>query len=597
MAIEQMTVLELLWNLITGKTEDVSKVQYFPQKPEFLSKEISQAFERSTPEAQGIDSQRIIDLLHNLNQGEHTHMHQIMILRNGKVITECGFAPYQTDIWHASYSLCKSITGIAIGMLIDEGKLHLNDKVLDIFKKQKNLMSFIRQRDITVEHLLTMSSGVSFNESGAISGNDWIKGFFDASLHFAPGSKFEYNSMNSYMLSAIVTELTEQTLMEYLTPRLWEPLGIEQVFWESCPQGINKGGWGLFLCPEDVAKIGQLFLQEGIWKGKRLISSHWMKMSTTKKIDVPEEMGFDGYGYQIWMGDRAGSFIFNGMLGQNVLVYPDLDMVIVTNAGNSVLFQHCQMLDFIHECFSKDYHPSDILPESKTMQKRLIQTIHSIEHPESIRFWKHGWKQWKHARMIKKKTVKLCTRLNNKTYQLNSGHVGIFPLALQVFHNNYTDGIHKIHFAMEENHVFNIYLYEGENVHKVRTGFLTYEKSMLNLHEEFYLISTSIQAAKDEDGRSVLKVEVAFLEDAAKRRFKIFFHDTLEQVEIRWDEAPGKQMIYDGLESIVTSAKSNSVFRNLKEKGIGDILMTLLDRTIQPTISGTLEKQQDETPD
>ena len=588
-----MTVLELLWNLITGKTEDISKVQYFPQKPEFLVKETKQAFERTTPEEQGIESKRITKLLKALAEGKHTHMHQIMILRNGKVITECGFAPYRTNVWHASYSLCKSITGLAVGMLIDEGKLHLNDRILDIFKKRKNFMSLIRHRDITVEHLLMMSSGVAFNESGAISGNEWVKSFFDSSTNFPPGTKFEYNSMNSYMLSAIISELTDQTMMEYLSSRLWEPLGIEQVFWETCPQGITKGGWGLFLCPEDAAKIGQLLLQDGVWRGRRLISSEWIKKATSSRIDVPKEMGFDGYGYQVWMGERPGSFVFNGMLGQNVLVYPDLDMVIVTNAGNSILFQHCQMLDLIHDYFPKDYLPKDYLPEAKNDQKVLAKTIDNIEHPPRIHVWKDGWKQWKKNRSITTETQKLCHQLDRKTYYLNSGHVGLFPLALQVFHNNYTDGIDKISFLMEDD-IFYICFHEGDWLHKVETGLLAYRENQLNFHEEFYLTAVRAEAARDEDDQVVLKVEIAFLEDAAKRRCKMFFDDTFERVEIRWDEAPGKAMIYDGLESITTPLKDNPVFHSLKDKGVGDIMLTLLDRTIQPVTHGILKKEEGE---
>ena len=144
--------------------------------------------------------------------------------------------------------------------------------------------------------------------------------------------EFEYNSMNTYMLSAIVTEITGQSLMEYLKPRLFEPLGITRIFWESCPKGITKGGWGLFLSGNTVAKIGQLCLQKGVWNGRQLIPRRWIDEASTCHVETPKAVR------GVWLrlsnvdGRPSGSYAFNGMLGQNVMVYPDLDMVIVTNA-------------------------------------------------------------------------------------------------------------------------------------------------------------------------------------------------------------------------------------------------------------------------
>ena len=153
--------------------------------------------------------------------------------------------------------------------------------------------------EVTVEHLLTMTSGVQFNEIGAISGNDWLNSFLNAPVSGKPGAAFQYNSMNTYVLSAIVTERTGMTLSEYLEPRLFQPLGITKYLWETCPKGITKGGWGLFLCPEDMAKLGQLYLQRGIWKGQQLVPEGWVEISTGKQVESVE--GTFGYGYQVWM--------------------------------------------------------------------------------------------------------------------------------------------------------------------------------------------------------------------------------------------------------------------------------------------------------
>lgn len=591
MAMEQMPVLELLWNLVSRKTENISRVHYFPQKSAFPKRKNNEvSLPRETPESQGISSEKIEKLLCDLNNGAHTHMHQFMILRNGKVITECGFAPYERDLWHASYSLCKSITGIAIGMLVDERKLQIQDKVLDILKKPKNFMSFIRQRDLTVEHLLTMSSGVSFNETGAVSGNEWVKSFLESSVHFAAGTCFEYNSMNSYMLSAIVTEITGETMMEYLRPRLWKPLGIERVFWETCPKGITKGGWGLFLRPEDAAKIGQLYLQNGKWNQKQLISEKWVYDSTSFKIQVPKEMGFGGYGYQIWMGERPGSYVFNGMLGQNVLVYPDLQMVIVTNAGNNVLFQHCEMLDIISRCFTKNYVPKDVLPSNFIKYQKLQKTIAYLEGKQKKRrVLRDGVKKYFYSYRKEKQTRSFLEHLDGKKYQMQEHHVGIFPLVLQVFHNNYTDGIESISFH-KTGRDFYIYMKEGSVCHKLKTGICEWEENQIQLHEEVYQIAVYAEKAKDEDGRDVLKIQAVFTEDAVRRNIKIFFkNDTLKEIEIRWAELPGTEMIFEGLNSVTESMTEHPVIKGIKQKGIADILQMLINQTIEPVTKGFLE--------
>ena len=267
MAKEAATI-ELIWDLMRGRTDDISRVEYFPQKPAFPADlPYEQPFERTSPEAEGLPSRQIEELLRALKTSKELHMHTVMILKGGKVIGETAFYPYRQELWHATYSMCKSVTSMAIGLLISEGKLSLDTKIVDVFRKNVSLFGFIRQKDLTVRHLLTMTSGVSFNETGAISGNDWVKGYLEAFCHHEPGTYFEYNSMNTYMLSAIITEITGETMLDYLKPRLFAPLGITRVFWETCPKGKNKGGWGLFLCVEDMAKLGQLYLDGG--KGSR----------------------------------------------------------------------------------------------------------------------------------------------------------------------------------------------------------------------------------------------------------------------------------------------------------------------------------------
>ena len=243
-------VAQMMAGLVGRKTGEISHVDYKPQKPAFRQdSEQETHFARSSPESCGISSSWITKLFRRLAKERDCGVHRILVLRGNTVIGETSFAPYPSDLWHVSHSLCKSVTGMAIGLLVGEGRLKVTDRLVDLFRDDRSLLSYLTLRDtITVEHLLTMSSGVKFNEAGAIVGNNWQREFMEAGSSFDPGTAFSYNSMNSYILSSIVTKLTGETMMEYLRPRLWEPLGIDRVFWEMSPEMITKGGWDASIC-------------------------------------------------------------------------------------------------------------------------------------------------------------------------------------------------------------------------------------------------------------------------------------------------------------------------------------------------------------
>lgn len=595
MAKTELAVAELIWNMIARKTGNVGKVDFFPQKPAFPfgegfpgREEAEQPLERAIPETQGISSARIAAFLKDLALHESIDIHQIMLVRNGKVICECGFAPYPAGMWHASYSMCKSITGMAIGMLIAEGKLKLGDKVIDVFHTRKNLFNIFRLKDVTVENLLDMTSCVSFNETGIVSGNDWVRGYLESGLAGVPGRDFEYNSMNTYMLSAMVTEITGESLMEYLRPRLWEPMGIRRIFWETCPKGITKGGWGLFICPEDAAKLGMLYLQNGNWKGEQLVPEEWVRISSTLHMETPSEMSSHGYGYQMWMGGREGSFNYNGMLGQDVLAYRDLNMVVVTNAGSKELFQNCVLLGIVKKYFEGDYNPPSRLPDDLRSQ---IMLQHVIEEMEGRRtglpvIEKGGWEKRKAVYIRSTLRQNRIHYLDGKTYEMEEKHVGLMPLMMQVFHNNFTDGIGKIGFTAAGNRLF-IHLFEGEEEISLEIGFVKAAAANVSFHGDIYRLGVKGEFSTDEDGRMVLKIDFAFLEEACRRKVKLYFDgDTLEA---HWDETPGKEVIMEGLDSLTDiGGKMGFLLNTIKESGGIDVFHILVERTVQPVCTGRL---------
>ena len=610
MAKEQIAVAELVLNMILGKTGG-TRVDYFPQKPDFPFDAVyEQAFVRATPESQGISSDLFAALLRELDASKDTEMHHFMALRHGKVICECNFAPYPKGMWHITHSMCKSITGMAIGMLIEEGKLKLDENIYDIFSDQMNALSKIFRPVITVENLLTMTSGVTFNESGIVSGNDWLGSFLNASVNGKPGTEFQYNSLNTYVLSAIVTKRTGETLTEYLTPRLFGPLGITKYYWETCPKGITKGGWGLFLCAEDMAKLGQLYLQRGKWNGQQLVSEYWIEISTARHLKTQNDTY--GYGYQLWMEQRPGSFEYNGMLGQNVIIYPDMDMVLVTNAGNKEMFQDCIMLNIIRKYFPVNYHPADVLPEnplSYSLLKRLCGELENGENNNRSTSLRGRWKRnvvsrRKHS--DKKYSYRISAAVDRpsdhhsfmravsgRTYVMEQQNIGIAPLFVQVFHNNMTDGISEISFTYDAGN-FYVSFTEGEVIHKLPVGFGRAADGCVDLHGEHYLVATLGEFARDENDIPVLKLEITFIEECVKRKVHIFFHED-NGIEIRWNETPGKKMILAGLSSITEELSGNFLYNSL----LGDhnitteLLHRLMEQTIEPVVRGYLKKPEE----
>lgn len=582
----QKRTLEFIYNIVDNKANNINFIKYKPQKETFMdNKPYVQPFLRSTPEEQGISSQYIANFFNELSNEEDLNPHTIMILRNGKVIAEGSFSPYKTDMWHVTHSLCKSIIGIAIGMLIDDKLLNLDDKIVKILEKYVNPLISLKKKTITIEHLLTMSTGIVFNETGAVTEDNWIKSYLESNLRFEPGEKFAYNSMNSYILSVIIKEVSGKGVMEFLQERLWKPLGIEKIFWEQCPNGIEKGGWGLYMLPEDMAKVGQLLLQQGIWNGKQLVSKEWISKMTSKKIDTPKEMGKYGYGYQVWISARKNSYQFNGMLGQNVIVYPDINMVIVTTAGNSELFQHCRIMNLIEKYFAGNFMPKDKLPKDNREYKNLLK----IEKNLGTKYSKWPLKQYYYNKLvglIGDKLPKECKDINGKAYKMDSSPVGIIPLFIQALHNNYSKGIEKISFAINESK-FYIIIKEGEEIYSLEVGFNEAIYNEITINKEPYIIACLGKFTTDEDDTLVLKLAMPFIETSNTRFLKVFFYK--DKIITEWNESPGMNLILEGIDSVVGALSKNNFINNIVSKGSSDYIMYKIRSSIEPRVCGKIE--------
>ena len=255
--------LSMMDSLLNRKAIVKPIIPFVVQKPSIPNFKDVIPFEKAKPEQVGISSDILNQFVCELINNQTTKLHTLMIIKDSKLIYDIPFFPYNLNTWNYAFSLSKSIISLAIGMLIDERKIDLNDTLLKYFAEDIPAFYRLRFKDITIEHLLTMSTGVTFSEIGGIAYDDWIKAYLTSSFKFLAGSQFDYNSMNSYMLAAIVNKVTGASLMSYLQERLWQPLSIKNVQWDKCPKEIEKGGWGLYVSPVDMAKIGLLYLNNG----------------------------------------------------------------------------------------------------------------------------------------------------------------------------------------------------------------------------------------------------------------------------------------------------------------------------------------------
>jgi len=332
---------------------------------------------RSTPEAQGISSAAILDFIQAADKNLHS-LHSFMLVRHGHVVAEGWWKPYDAQSPHSLFSLSKSFTSTAVGLTIAEGKLSVDDEVLKFFPDDAPAEPSANLKSMRVSDLLRMSTGQQA-EPPRKSDAVWTKDFLAQPVPFKPGTHFLYNTSATYMLSAIVQKVTGKTVLDFLGPRLFEPLGIKNPTWETSPQGISTGGYGLSIRTEDIARFGQLYLQKGSWNGKQLVPASWIASATARQTSNGSDPNSDwaqGYGYQFWRC-RHGAYRGDGAFGQFCVVLPEQDAVVAITSG---LKNMQSVLDLVWEKLLPAMESSS-LPANNEGVTKLSQTLKSLSLP------------------------------------------------------------------------------------------------------------------------------------------------------------------------------------------------------------------------
>ena len=571
--------IDLITSVAFGSDDTPSVVPYYPQKTECAVRE-ERYFQRHTPEAHGVSSKRVYNMLCELEGERRAGVHSIMVLKDGCVISEASRPGYSGNEWHLSHSMSKTVTGMAVGIAVSDGVLDTEELLVDIFPeipyKDKKFAK------ITVEHLLSMTAGVSFSEAGVVTETDWTRAFFSSSMKFIPGEKFLYNSMNSYILGRIVSRRMKKELIEVVYERIFAPLGIRNYFWEKGPEGYTKGGWGLYLSPESWAKLGEMVRLRGVFEGKRVLSEEWVRYSTDTHGISPNANGDFNYGYQVWVGRNSEEILFNGMLGQNVWICPKNNMVVVLTSGNNELFQKSPALDIIRKYLGHKIHDPLVKADARVLRAREDRFFES-------RRWAHPCEE-KHgiAYFLGFKNPRPYPHVWDSVlgrYALPDNNVGILPLFVRAMQNNLDSRLSEIRLQRRGEALFLDFFESGEE-YSIEVGTYGYKESVLDFRGEKYTVRAIGDAVFGTGGIPEYRIELVFPELPNTRMIKLVRLSD-ERIRIELTEMPNNRIVDALLDRIPEASAALGFVIEMLEKRFGKgFINAKVEKTFKPTLIG-----------
>lgn len=571
--------VELATSLAFGSDGTPSVVPYYPQKT-WVSGAEERYFRRSTPERHEISSKRIFNMLSELESERRANLHNLIILKDGEVISECSRDGYGVNLAHLSHSMSKTVTGMLIGILVGDGLLTTERRVADIFPE----IAYRDKKfaDITVEHLLTMTSGVDFAEAGSITESRWTEAFFASVVRFAPGTRFAYNSMNSYILARILERVSGEPFGKFAERRFFAPMGIRNYFWEKGPEGTEKGGWGLYMSAESWAKVGQMFLSGGSFRGELILPSEWVHRSTKAEVVTTYINGDFNYGYQLWSAHETGEYLFNGMLGQNVWICPRNNIVAVITSGNNELFQDSPALSIIRKYLGTEIDDELHRRDVKVLRERQTEFL------DSRRFVRpRERKQGIFYMLGLRPREQFDTAWNELIgeYRFGKNNVGLLPLVVRAMQNNLDSSLESLTISRSGDELC-LEICESGARHTLRVGFYEHCGSVLDFHGEKYIVKCMGEALVGLDGEREYRIEVIFPELPNTRMIRIRRPDN-KRITIELSEIPNDKVVEGILHRISEISSPLSFLIDLLERRFGEgVVSGIVRKTFNPTLIG-----------
>ncbi len=516
------------------------------------------------PEQVGISSKEIAAFIDDI-ETSGIEVHSIKIIRHGKTAFECYRHPYNATTPHTMYSVSKSFTSAAIGFAIDEGLVSLDTKVIDIFPEYRPKKPDENLEKMTLYHLLTMTAGKDVSLLSDKTKGDWVEQFFNSKWGFAPGEGWKYISENTYMCCAIIKKLTGENVIDYLRPRLFEPLGItRRPFWESDINGLEAGGWGLFITTDELARFTLCLLNGGKYAGKQVIPEWYVQEATKSQEINPQYDDRDaccGYGYFFWMNSLRNSYRSDGMFSQFGVVFNDYDAVLAFTCSEvfeqkarDCIFRHFPHM-FIEECKKE--------PEDAVKNLSLASLPALEAKPRSVI-----------EEFISGKIIHL-----NKNPILNIAGwpLSMLPMAVVYMSSNRAGNIDNIILEFGENEC-TMSWDEGKEHNKIVCGMDGKERySHIHLGGiDFTAVSTAAWQSDSE-----LEIWMRPLESICERHIKLEFKG--QNVTLTPSSNPPLSTIADSIKDIVKTFVSNE-----KIIGIGEKAVLKLDTIVEAPLNGKI---------
>ena len=530
----------LISNLMLEYKADPAVVPHYPAKRVIMKRD-THTLPTGTPESLGISSAALIELLRALENEQAASVHSLVITKGGVVIAEASAPGYDAALPHLSHSMSKTVTGMLIMSLFDSGELTPESLACEFFPEYTPRDE--RMRSLTVEHLLTMSSGVAFGEVGSVTEVEWSRAFFESEMAYAPGDRFTYNSMNSYILMQIADRIarknhgTDATVL--LKERIFDPMGIKNYLWEKGPEGVPKGGWGLYLSARSWTMLGIMMMQGGVFNGRRIISEDAVRHATRVSTSVPTEVSKYDYGRQIWVDGESGDFFFNGMLGQNVWVCPKEGIVVALTAGGCELMQESPALAIIKKhlltAAAQKERPKDkITRELDEKCKSFFASREWITLHAPLRGL-HYLLKIKSATPFDKALLPLVGR-----YVFPENNLCLLPSFVCAMQNNYSGGIKAIELSRSRS-LLHMRAELGCGEVDIDLGSYEYADGVLVQRGERFLVRGAISAETDGEGNLAYKIQLIFPELPNSRRMTLSLAGD-GRLNVRLSEVPNEEM-------------------------------------------------------
>ncbi len=553
--------INLLIELALAESKHPSVIPYIPQKTS-----VSGIGVQDLPRRLGGKNYKysrvLRALLEELEAEKKANIHSLTVVKDSEIILEASAPGYDIKFSHLAHSMSKTVTGLALGFLYDEGKLSLDARILDFFPEVSSPDE--KYLTLTLFDLLTMRGGSGFAELGTVTEDKWTDAFFESKPIAKIGEEFSYNSINSYILGRIITKITGVSLYEYATEKLFTPLGITDHFWEESPEGYTKGGFGLYLSPESFAKLGLLVMNGGTFGDRRILSEEYVSKMCEPLSDVPNSIGGFDYGMHVWVSPGGEEILFNGMLGQNVWIYPKMNILAVINCGNNELFSDSPTLAVLRRNLKlnrDDYTATRAdYNHLKAKVDSFFQSRRNVIPKSELRglLYFLGIKQ-------RRPFIEGFTPLIGK-YAARSNNSGILPLFVSVMQNNYSGGIESFEFKRYGEKLI-LTSVEGGTSYDIPIGLYGYEESVLDFSGEKYILRATAEILFDEERQPIFKIELIFPELPNVRIIKITHTD--EGILVRMSEMPNEKIAETYFENLTSGTKGGFIL-NLIEKKMGE---------------------------